>query len=180
MGASTENSSSKKVKKTGRKKVSSMLKKLIEELLTDVPVSTAGENLEEANESATSIFLQLSDKIDNAETKNESASRGLIFSYFDFGEAVFKRYKELKLEHGKDGSLALVKSEVREAIPETKCSDEALRKKMERSEKVYKLFNSIGKEKIAQIKTTPPGFILNLTKDEKDYVMAEVLKQKLR
>ncbi len=51
---------------------------------------------------------------------------------------------------------------------------------MERSEKVYKLFNSIGKEKIAQIKTTPPGFILNLTKDEKDYVMAEVLKQKLR
>ena len=46
--------------------------------------------------------------------------------------------------------------------------------------RVYKLFNSIGKEKIAQIKTTPPGFILNLTKDEKDYVMAEVLKQKLR
>jgi hypothetical protein len=178
-GASTENSSSKKAKKTGGKKVSSMLKKLIEELLTDVPVPTAGENLEEANESATSIFLQLSDKIDNAETKNESASRGLIFSYFDFGEAVFKRYKELKLEHGKDGSLALVKSEVRGAIPETKCSDEALRKKMERSEKVYKLFDSIGKEKIARIKSTPPGFILNLTKDEKDYVMAEILKQKL-
>ena len=89
-GVSTENSSSKKAKKTGGKKVSSMLKKLIEELLTDVPVPTAGENLEEANESATSIFLQLSDKIDNAETKNESAFRDLIFSYFDFGEAVFK------------------------------------------------------------------------------------------
>jgi len=179
-GETTEKSSSKKKKKTGGKKVSSMLKKLIEELLTDVPVPTAGKNLEEANESATSIFLQLSDKIDNAETKNESASRGLIFSYFDFGEAVFKRYKELKLEHGKDGSLALVKSEVREAIPETKCSDEALRKKMERSEKVYKLFDSIGKEKIARIKSTPPGFILNLTKDEKDYVIAEILKQKVR
>ena len=148
---------------------------------SDVPVPTAGENLEEANESATSIFLQLSDKIDNAETKNESASRGLIFSYFDFGEAVFKRYKELKLEHGKDGSLALVKSEVRKAILETKCSaDEALRKKMERSEKVYKLFVSIGKEKIARIKSTPPGFILNLTKDEKDYVIAVILKQKVR
>ncbi|PKB96204.1 hypothetical protein RhiirA5_367824 [Rhizophagus irregularis] len=50
---------------------------------------------------------------------------------------------------------------------------------MKRSEKVYKLFNSIGKEKIAQIKSTPIGFILNLTKDKKDYVMAEVLKQKL-
>ena len=69
-------------------------------------------------------------------------------------------------------------SEDSKAIPETKCSDEALRKKMERSEKVYKLFNSIGKEKIARIKSTPPGFILNLTKDEKDYVMAKILKQK--
>ncbi len=65
-------------------------------------------------------------------------------------------------------------------ILEAKYSDKALRKRMERSEKVYELFNSIGKEKIVQIKTTPPGFILNLTKDEKDYVMAEVLKQKLR
>ena len=110
--------------------------------------------MEEANESATSIFLQLSDKIDNAKTKNESASWGLIFSYFDFGEAIFKWYKELKLKHDKNGSQALVKSEVREAIPEAKCSDEALQKRMERSEKVYKLFDSIGKEKIAQIKFT--------------------------
>ncbi|CAG8546643.1 29710_t:CDS:2 [Gigaspora margarita] len=137
------------------------------------------ENLEKANKSATSIFLQLSYKIDNAETKNKGASQGLIFSYFDFGEAVFKRYKELNPEHGKDGPQALVKSEVREAIPEAKCSDEALRKRMERSEKVYKLFNSIGKEKISRIKSTPPGFILNLTKDEKDYVMAEILKRKV-
>ncbi|CAG8822576.1 17274_t:CDS:2 [Gigaspora margarita] len=177
--ASTEKSSSKKARKTGKKKVSSMLKKLIKELLADIPVPTIGENLKKANESATSIFLQLSDKIDNAETKNEGASRGLIFSYFDFGEAVFKRYKELKPEHGKDGSQALVKSEVRKAIPEAKCSDEALWKKIERSEKVYKLFNSIGKEKIIRNKIHPPGFILNLTKDEKDYIMAEILKQKI-
>ncbi|CAG8856499.1 9249_t:CDS:2, partial [Gigaspora margarita] len=73
--ASTEKLSSKKVRKTGGKKVSSMLKKLIKELLADTPVPTIGENLKKANESATSIFLQLSDKIDNAETKNEGASR---------------------------------------------------------------------------------------------------------
>jgi len=74
----------------------------------------------------------------------------------------------------------IVKKEVRVVIPKTKCSDEALQKRTERSKKIYKLFNGIGKEKIAQIKSTPPGFILNLTKDEKDYVMAKVLKQKLR
>jgi hypothetical protein len=42
----------------------------------------------------------------------------------------------LRSLYGKDGSQALVKSEVREAIPEAKCSDEALRKRMERSEKI--------------------------------------------
>ncbi|RGB22043.1 hypothetical protein C1646_776757 [Rhizophagus diaphanus] len=87
---STKKSSSKKAKKTGGKKVSFMLKKVVEELLADTPISAIEENLKEANESATSIFLQLSDKIDNAKTKNEGASRGFIFSYFDFGEAVFK------------------------------------------------------------------------------------------
>ncbi|RGB43009.1 hypothetical protein C1646_809567 [Rhizophagus diaphanus] len=136
--SSTEKSSNKKMKKTGGKKVSSMLKKLIKELLTDV-VDPGPENLEEeASENETSNFLQLYDKIDSAESKNEDASQGLIYSYFDLGESVFKRYKELKLEHGKDGSQALVKSKVRKAIPEAKCSDEALRKRMERSEKAKK------------------------------------------
>ena len=86
--ASTEKSSSKKAKKTGgKKKVSSMLKQLIEELLTDIP--DGGRSLEETSESA-SNFLQLSERIDHAETKNEEASQGLIFSYFNFGKAIFK------------------------------------------------------------------------------------------
>ena len=82
--SSTEKSSNKKAKKVG-KKVSSMLKKLIEELLTDVP--DGGRSLEET--SGASNFLQLSERIDHAETKNEEAFQGLIFSYFNFGEAVF-------------------------------------------------------------------------------------------
>ena len=65
------------------------------------------------------------------------------------------------------------------AIPETKCSDEALRKKTERSRKMYKLFNTIGKEKIARIRSIPPSYVLNLTIDETKYVMAEVLTQKV-
>ena len=100
--SSTEKSSNKKVKKTGGKKASSMLKKLIEELLTDVVSDVAGENLEEeASENETSNFLQLYDKFDS---KNEDAFQDLIYSYFDFGKAVFKRYKKLKLEHSKDRS----------------------------------------------------------------------------
>lgn len=54
-------------KKTGGKKVSSMLKKLIKELLTDivseVPVSIAKENLKKASKITTSNFLQLFNKL---------------------------------------------------------------------------------------------------------------------
>uniref|UniRef100_U9T7G5 Uncharacterized protein n=1 Tax=Rhizophagus irregularis (strain DAOM 181602 / DAOM 197198 / MUCL 43194) TaxID=747089 RepID=U9T7G5_RHIID len=47
-----------------------------------------GEGLEETNvmNEAGNIFLQLSNKIDSAESKNKDASRGLIYSYFDFGK----------------------------------------------------------------------------------------------
>ncbi|CAB4469970.1 unnamed protein product [Rhizophagus irregularis] len=108
------------------------------------------ENLEEkASENKTSDFLQLYDKIDSVESKNEDAFQGLIYSYFDFGKAVFKQYKKLKLKHSKDGSQALVKSKVKKAIPKAKCSDKVLRKRIERFEK-----------------------------NEKDYVIAEILKRK--
>ena len=89
--------------------------------------------MEETNDvalNARGIFLQLSDKIDSAESKNEDASHGLISSYFDFGEALFNRYKELKPTYGKERAQALVKDEVRKEIPETKLSDDALQKRM--------------------------------------------------
>ena len=70
----------------------------------------------------------------------------------------------------------MVKSEVRKEIPETKFSDDALKKRMERARKMFRIFGTIGKEKIAQVKSIPPYFILNLTVDDTDYVIAEVLK----
>ncbi len=44
---------------------------------------------------------------------------------------------------------------------------------------MYKLFNTIGKEKIAWIRSILPSYVLNLTIDETKYVMAEVLMQKV-
>ena len=52
---------------------------------------------------------------------------------------------------------SLIKSEVRTEIPETKFSDDALKKRMERARKMFRIFNTIGKEKIAQVKSIPPG-----------------------
>ncbi|GBC13866.2 uncharacterized protein OCT59_000017 [Rhizophagus irregularis] len=82
----------------------------------------------------------------------------------------------LKLVHGKDEVRALVNSEVSEEIPETKCSNDALRKRMKRGWKMYRIFNTIGKEKMAQITSIPLSFILNLTQDDINYMIAKVLK----
>ncbi|GBB92532.1 hypothetical protein RclHR1_02020014 [Rhizophagus clarus] len=155
----------------------------IKELLTNIPDS--GEVLGESNASDASPntgapsrkkFLYLSDMIDQAETKNEDATRNVINRYFDFGEALYLRYKELKPSGGKDGAKALVKEEVRKQIPETKFSDDALRKRMERAGKVYKLFNSIGRTKIARIRSFPARSILNLSDSNVDRVLAGVLR----
>ena len=70
----------------------------------------------------------------------------------------------------------MVKSDVRKEISETKFSDDALKKRMERARKMFKIFGTIGKGKIARVKAIPPGFILNLTVNDTDYVIAEVLK----
>ncbi|CAG8747829.1 27085_t:CDS:2, partial [Gigaspora margarita] len=110
LSTSTEKSSSKKAKKVSGKKVSRTLKQLIEELLIDNLI--VGRSLEETGYTADTrgIFLKLSDRIDSTESKNEDTSRDLITSYFDFGEALYNRYKELKPTYGKDGARALVKS----------------------------------------------------------------------
>jgi len=174
-----EKSSSKKQKTSNKEGVPSMLKKLIEELLTD---NSNNEDLEESAEGASDAslnsgnFFHLSSMIDQAEEKNKDATRNVINRYFDFGEALHLRYKELKPSHGKYGAEALVKDEARKQISVTELSDEALRKRMERAEKVYKLFNGIGKSKIARIRTFPARFILNLSDNNVYHVIAGVLR----
>ncbi|PKB96903.1 hypothetical protein RhiirA5_434053 [Rhizophagus irregularis] len=155
--STAEKSSSKKKKTSNKNDVSSMLKKLIEELLTNIPDS--GEVLKEANvldaSSNTGKFLYLSDMIDQAEKKNKDATQN-----------------ELKSSYGKDRAKALVEEKVRKQIPETKFSNEALRRRRG-AEKVYKLFNSIGKTKIERIRSFLARFILNLSDNNVNRVIAE-------
>ncbi|CAG8526860.1 16450_t:CDS:10 [Gigaspora margarita] len=96
--------------KTGGKKVSSMIKQLIKELLTNI--SDGGKSLEETSylTDTGGVFWKLSNRIDSAKSKNEDAFRDLITSYFDFGEALYNRYKKLKPTYSKDGARALVKN----------------------------------------------------------------------
>ncbi|CAG8578630.1 10324_t:CDS:2 [Diversispora eburnea] len=54
---------------------------------------------------------------------------------------LYKRYKEYKKDNGKESSNALVFDDVTKQNP--KVSDTALRKRMERARKIYKLFTAI-------------------------------------
>ncbi|CAG8616043.1 8697_t:CDS:2, partial [Diversispora eburnea] len=140
MNTAQDKSSNKKAKT--KKDESSILKKLIKDLTTNV-FTRVNEKLETTNTDATT-FLQLSNNIDLAEIKNEDATRNVITRYFDFGESLYKRYKELKPNNGKIKATAMVRVEIRKEIPESKLSNEALRKRKERAEKVYKLFMGTG------------------------------------
>ncbi|CAG8628786.1 15397_t:CDS:2, partial [Gigaspora margarita] len=122
----------KKPRKEGEKKESSIIKKIIKELSTNTfGISKVSE---EVNVSS-SDFLQLSNKIDHAESKNEDTTRELIESYFNFGKAIYKRYKELKAIHDKVGATVIVRNEVRKEILKIKFTDDALRKRKDRAEK---------------------------------------------
>ncbi len=86
------------------------------------------------------------------------------------------RYKKLKSSCDKYRAEALIKNEVRKQISVTELSDKALRKRIERAEKVYKLFNGIGKSKIVRIRTFSAKFILNLSDNNVYYVIAGILR----
>ena len=88
---STKKSSSKKVKKQVKDKDSRILKRLIQELITDIPwISEVKERealqRESIRGSKNKIFFDLYLKISNAEKQNDNACHELIRSYYYFGE----------------------------------------------------------------------------------------------
>ncbi|PKC03496.1 hypothetical protein RhiirA5_401909 [Rhizophagus irregularis] len=101
---STEKSSSKESEKSWWEEGVEYAEKTYQSI-ADLP--DGGRSLEETSES-TSNFLQLSGRINHAESKMKNISR----SHFHFWEAVYNLYKELKPTYNKDRSQALVKKEV--------------------------------------------------------------------
>ncbi|CAG8644147.1 10809_t:CDS:2, partial [Diversispora eburnea] len=100
------------------------LKKLIDELLSNYIHPQIDEFVEESVLEGSSInFLYLFKKIDYTESRNEITNQ------------------EYKKDNGKEVSNALVFDDVRKQIP--KVSDTALRKRIERARKIYKLFTAI-------------------------------------
>ncbi|CAG8707084.1 7050_t:CDS:1, partial [Scutellospora calospora] len=82
-----------------------------------------------------SNFLQLFNKIDYTESKNKDATRELIKNYFNFYEAIYNKYKELKAIHSKVNTTAIMKDEVRKEILKIKFTDNTLQRRRKKAEK---------------------------------------------
>ncbi|RHZ45074.1 hypothetical protein Glove_692g52 [Diversispora epigaea] len=104
----------KKVKILVKKEESPILKKLIEELTSTV--SEKSEKVTEVDENNTNFLPEAAtswlfhyNKITHAESKSEIANREVIECYFNFGEAMRKRFEHYRnLNHGERACLALV------------------------------------------------------------------------
>ncbi|CAJ0826455.1 12240_t:CDS:2 [Entrophospora sp. SA101] len=172
---SADKHSSKKAKKQSKKEESPILKKLIEELLTTAP--EIPEEVIEVDEN-TNNFLYHYSKISHAESKHEIANKEVIECYYDLGVAIKKRFDHYRnLNHGERVCLALVNDEIRKQIPDDITND-ALKKRKERARKIYDLFFSIGREKIRAVKMFSASIISNLSQDNIDYVIVEILKKR--
>lgn len=172
---SADKPSSKKAKKQSKKEESPMLKKLIEELLTTAP--EIPEEVIEVSEN-TNNFLYHYINISNAESRSEIANREIIECYYNFGVAIKNRFDHYKnLNQGERACSALVNDEIRKQLP-SDITNDALKKRKERARKIYDLFSSIGKEKIRAVKTFSASIISNLSQDNIDYVIVEILKKR--
>ena len=162
-----------KKKKSSSREDSPVLKKLIDELSTDV--SGTSEVINNARKD-TSNFLYLYNRIDQAESKNETTNQDVIRCYYCFGKALEDRFEHYKKTNPKRTAQALVNEEVRKQLPHT-LSDALLRKKKERAQKIYDLFNGIGEDMIRRIKSFTALTISKLSQDDIDYILVKLAKK---
>mgnify|MGYP006160075245 CR=1 FL=1 len=150
-----------KTKKPVDRDQSPTLQRLIKELTTTDPEDEEILQTEPASESNddSNIFLNLYNKIVAGEDQLKKTTQDVLRYYFDFGGAMKKRYDHYRsLKHEDLASQSLVENDVQKQLPKD-VSEEALRKRIERAQKVYGLFSSInvnvnmGRAMIGRIKT---------------------------
>ncbi len=171
--SSAENTSRKKVKSSGRDN-SPILKRLIQELTTDI--SEDDISLQPVSSSASSTnapidFLKLYKDILDAEDASKKTVQDLILRYFHFGKALKDRYNFFRKTNPKRTSQGLVNNEVRKQIPES-VSESLLRKTKERAQKIYDMFSELGIDKIKRIKTFTVSTLTHISQEDIDYVLA--------
>ena len=111
------------------------MQRLIRELTTTDPGDEEILQTEPASESNndSNIFLNLYNKIVAGEDLLKKTTQDVLRHYFDFGEAMKKRYDHYRsLKHVDLASQSLVENDVQKQLPKD-ISEEILQKRIERA-----------------------------------------------
>ncbi|CAI2189293.1 8606_t:CDS:1, partial [Funneliformis geosporum] len=162
----SEVSPNKKASKLDNRNVSPKLKKMIEELSSEMPQDQ--EVIEDSM--LRGDFFVLFDVIIKMEERIENVNRDILKSYFNFGKALDDCFNRYKKDNPNCTAQALVNKKVRKQLSDT-VSDNTLRKKKERALKIFELFNAIGEDKIQRIKSFTASAISKLDQDEIDKIL---------
>jgi hypothetical protein len=175
--SSAENTSRKKAKPSGRDN-SPILKRLIQELSTEISeddislqLASAIADPERTASNTPTDFLKLYKDILDAEDASKKTAQDLILRYFHFGRALKDRYDFFRRSNPKRTSQGLVNNEVRKQIPES-VNENLLRKTKERAQKIYEMFSELGVDKIKRIKTFTVSTLTHISQEDIDYVLA--------
>ncbi|RIB13496.1 hypothetical protein C2G38_2040935 [Gigaspora rosea] len=171
---------SKKAKKEVKREDSPLLKKLIQELTSPTHQQVEGPITLQSSISEMDVasldFLDLYNKIDTAEDNLQRTIHDLIRCYYNFGQAIKQLFDYFKKTCNEDVSNARVNDRIRNQISvQDKLTETNLRKRKERSKKVFRLFSNVGgKEAIERIKSFNATTILNLPPGDVDFVIAKL------
>ncbi|CAG8618225.1 1864_t:CDS:2, partial [Diversispora eburnea] len=126
-----------------------------------------------SNTSFTFLYEKLCNAIILADRKTQEA----IFCYCNFGEALIQRRNEIASEKQIDPESnavsRILNKEVRAQLP-ANISDVLLWKRIEKAKKLYKLFSTIGKDKICRIHSFSADSISKMTNKDIQYIIDNV------
>ncbi|CAG8823179.1 2666_t:CDS:1, partial [Gigaspora margarita] len=178
-----EPKSKKRLHEESAKKEPPNLKKLIDELSTEDPnsaknnISTQSVTIPTTENDPDPVnFLNLYKELISAEDDNRKSNQEVIIKYYNFGLNLTKRLKYHKKSHKKQVAKILVNEEVRNQNFK-EVSNDALRKKTERAQKIYKLFDAIGKDKMVRVRSFIALTISKLSKENINHIILNIIKK---
>ncbi|CAG8855409.1 7115_t:CDS:1, partial [Gigaspora margarita] len=130
----------KRKKKTIKFEDCQKFKKLVNELLNEATEQNTTQSHHDSNTRLID-FNDLNKKISNAEEYHKKSIHEVLWHYYNLGEALARLYDDFyKITHDDSASRQKVNQKFKEQL-QIDTLDMALRKRKERSEKIFSLFN---------------------------------------
>ncbi|CAG8675951.1 980_t:CDS:2 [Cetraspora pellucida] len=119
-------------------------------------------------------FLNLYTKITFAESENQKQSQKVIIQYYNFGIAIAKRFKfHYEKTYNVNDANSEVNKEIEKQLPDS-TPETTIRKRKERTQKIFHLFSKIGIDKIMRVNSFSALMISKLTVNQINHVISQI------